>query len=217
MISCRNTTSPLHRTLILKHARGRYEESLEEAYEGWGGQGTGANSGGSGGAGSEAPAQGTKRRKKVTNLRGLFPRPGVVYPIVPTGHMRLPRPRPRPSEKQSSGGGDGGGGLFNVITPSSTSWSFSSPYEDDLGNSGRTEQGQRVNFVVQARMLVRVHGMGHEAGWGGRTQSFPFLFFVWGVLSVVFQLIPLDPLLLFCVSRCPPRRVWGVWVPRRTR
>lgn len=143
---------------------GRWEESLEEAYEGWGGQGTELSSGS--GGGSKAPAQGTKRRKKVTNLRGLFPQPGVVYPIVPTGHMRLPRPQPRPKEEH----GGGGSGLFNTIAPSSpaspSSWSFSSSYEDDFGNSGQEKETlgggalresarRRVSFVVQARVSAR--------------------------------------------------------------
>lgn len=33
-------------------------------------------------------------RNSVSSLRGLFPHPGVVYPILPTGGMRIPRPAP---------------------------------------------------------------------------------------------------------------------------
>lgn len=58
----------------------RWERWSEEAYEGWGW------------AGGEAPGVGTPERGRST-LGGLFRRPGVVYPIHPTGHLRLPRPK----------------------------------------------------------------------------------------------------------------------------
>ena len=94
----------------------RWEELLEEAYEGWGPQ--------------TSPHANKPTRKKETNLRGLFPHPGVVYPILPTGGMKIPRPST---------------GLF----PSRTDGGASTD-----GTMGRGET-RRVNFVVQVGVVDR--------------------------------------------------------------
>lgn len=68
-------------------SRNRWEKSLEEAYEGWNGETQ---------AGGE-PSAVKEQGRGGSNLGGLFRRPGVVYPILPTGHMRLPRSSSRSS------------------------------------------------------------------------------------------------------------------------
>ncbi|CAM9454690.1 unnamed protein product [Scytosiphon promiscuus] len=133
------TPPPTFLTVYGEHV-GRWEQSLEEAYEGWGGGPV---------HDPTVPHNSTSRRPKVTNLRGVFRRPGVVYPIVPTGNLRLPRPN-------RQAGGDGGGGLFNIVASpssspavvsfsSSSSSSSSSSWEE--GPTGRREERKSASIL----------------------------------------------------------------------
>ena len=112
----------------------RWEELLEEAYEGWGPK--------------PAPQEEGRWRKQETNLRGLFPHPGVVYPILPTGGMRLPRPSP---------------GLFSSENDGSAS-------VEGTRTLGET---RRVRFVVQVRVPGRSWGLGD--GLEGSQRRFTFI------------------------------------------
>lgn len=124
----------------------RWEELLEEAYEGWGPK--------------TSPQADEPTRKKETNLRGLFPHPGVVYPILPTGAMRIPRP---------------GTGLFSSQNDGGAS------VDRTLGR-GETRQ---VKFVVQVsgRGGQEMWGLGGSYGIPGsvyldENHVFPFLLIV---------------------------------------
>lgn len=75
----------------------RWERWSEEAYEGWGWSGGDKH-------GLKEAVPSTNRIASAEEVDGysvrgnssfgaLFRHPGVVYPIHPTGHMRLPRPK----------------------------------------------------------------------------------------------------------------------------
>lgn len=91
-----------------------------------------------GGDEDEGAAESGYAERGNSTLGALFRRPGVVYPIHPTGHLRLPRPkRPfaGPAEKMEEGGGE----------------------EEEEGDQKKREE---VIFVVQ--VLV------HRGGWLAR-------------------------------------------------
>ncbi|CAM9971551.1 unnamed protein product [Ascophyllum nodosum] len=77
---------PTFLTVFGEHVE-TWERWLEQAYEGWGER-------------AERDPEDheeihPERNHQGSNLGGLFRRPGVVYPIHPTGHMRVPRPSGR--------------------------------------------------------------------------------------------------------------------------
>ena len=83
----------------------RWEHWSEEAYEGWGWGGAGVVANDAGASVSASAAAADVGRGNST-FGGMFRRPGVVFPIHPTGHMRLPRPK-LPFKQDSTGGDEG--------------------------------------------------------------------------------------------------------------
>lgn len=81
---------------------GSWERWSEEAYEGWGWDTDGPR------------AAGVASRGNST-FGGLFRRAGVVFPIHPAGHLRLPRPK-SPFKEESHDSGSGGGGDDGRVT-----------------------------------------------------------------------------------------------------
>lgn len=83
----------------------RWEHWSEEAYEGWGwGEGAGVVNDAGASASTSVVAEDVERGNST--FGGMFRRPGVVYPIHPTGHMRLPRPK-LPFKEDGTGGNEG--------------------------------------------------------------------------------------------------------------
>lgn len=95
---------------LISHGRlgtsaSRWEHWSEEAYEGWGWGGAGVVANGAGASASASAVAGGVGRGNST-FGGMFRRPGVVFPIHPTGHMRLPRPK-LPFKQDGTGGDEG--------------------------------------------------------------------------------------------------------------
>lgn len=88
------------------HVLFRWEHWSEEAYEGWGWGNVGVvnDAGAASAPSSSAVAEDVGRGNST--FGGMFRRPGVVYPIHPTGHMRLPRPK-LPFKQDGTGGEEG--------------------------------------------------------------------------------------------------------------
>lgn len=90
--------------ILLFLTKTRWERWSEEAYEGWGWGNSTAETADDAALGDADSGN--------SSFGALFRRPGVVYPIHPTGHLSLPRPKL--PFKRDTGAAQAGGGQGNV-------------------------------------------------------------------------------------------------------
>lgn len=95
----------IYHTDPLDASASRWEHWSEEAYEGWGWGGASVVANDAEASASTSAVAGDVGRGNST-FGCMFRRPGVVFPIHPTGHMRLPRPK-LPFKQDGSGGDEG--------------------------------------------------------------------------------------------------------------